>query len=104
MNLFVVHGWHTPKTSLYPHLCDGIEYIDGAIEAIRRAAKEADIKFNIDHESFVSGETLRINLKKNIEGADIVIVLLDGLRPNIVYELGYAEATISINSKKGSYY
>ncbi|MFO0787059.1 MAG: tetratricopeptide repeat protein [Phycisphaerales bacterium] len=87
--IFIVRPWHDARASLYPHIMDGVEYVEAVIEQIQAACKESfDVRF--DKEVFLPGRTLRENVEGELESADIVIVILDGLRPNVVYELGLA--------------
>jgi hypothetical protein len=71
---------------------DGVEYIDAVIFALREAFPKEEYEVRVDEEVFVPGESLRANVEREINDAEIVLVLLDGLRPNVVYELGMAHA------------
>jgi hypothetical protein len=68
---------------------DGVEYIDSVISVIKSVFQE-DFDVRIDEDVFVPGETIRQNLERELTNADVVLALLDGLRPNVVYELGFA--------------
>ena len=100
MNVFVVHAWNSQKNSLYPYFCDGVEYIDSVIKTIKSVVKEKDLEFRVDNESFVPGLTVRENLYRELKDAGIIFVLLDGLRPNIVYEMGFADALARFDEKR----
>lgn len=71
---------------------DGVEYIDAVIFALREAFPTDQYEVRVDADVFVAGESLRANVEREINDAEIVLVLLDGLRPNVVYELGMAHA------------
>jgi hypothetical protein len=90
--IFVIRPWHDQSSSLYPHIMDGVEYIDGVIDALRASFPPKTYELRVDTEVFVPGESLRANVAREITDAEIVLVLLDGLRPNVVYELGIAHA------------
>ena len=87
---FLVRPWHNSKASLYPPVMDGVEYIDDAIRTIKQVLGKAEFEVRVDEDVFVPGFTIRENLQREIFNADLVVVLLDGLRPNVVYELGFA--------------
>jgi hypothetical protein len=90
--IFIVRPWHSGASSLYPPVMDGIEYIDAVIHALREAFPKESYEVRVDADVFVPGESLRANVEREITDAEIVLVLLDGLRPNVVYELGMAHA------------
>lgn len=92
MVAFIVHAWNFKPASLYPHRCDGIEYIDSVIRTIQRVFKDTNNEIRLDSTSFIAGETIRNNLQTQLRDAELIIVLLDGLRPNVLYEMGYAAA------------
>ena len=98
MKVFVIHAWNFVNASLYPHTCDGVEYIDAALKKIEKASSGHE--FRIDKNSFVPGLTVQENLKNSMDDVDIIFVLLDGLRPNVTYELGYALAIAGKDKKK----
>ena len=87
--IFIVRPWHDARASLYPHVMDGVEYVEAVIEQIQASCDESfEVRF--DKEVFLPGRTLRENVEGELKSADIVVVILDGLRPNVVYELGLA--------------
>lgn len=88
--VFLVRPWHSPQSSLYPHTMDGVEYINEAIHVIKRYLGPEGFEVRVDEDVFIPGLTLRENLHREIFDADLVLVLLDGLRPNVIYELGFA--------------
>ena len=92
MKAFIVHAWNFKPASLYPHRCDGIEYIDSVIRTIERVFADTHDEVTIDSKSFIAGETIRNNLQGQLRDSQLIIVLLDGLRPNVIYEMGYAAA------------
>lgn len=92
MKAFIVHAWNNEKASLYHPICDGIEYINSTIKTIKKTFESADIEIKYDANSFKADDTIRRNFQKQIKDANLIIVLLDGLRPNVVYEMGYAAA------------
>lgn len=91
--IFLVRPWHNPSASLYPYTMDGVEYIDAVIKKIKSVFSQEtqeQYEVRVDEDVFVPGRTLRQNLERELTDADLVLVLLDGLRPNVVYELGFA--------------
>lgn len=88
--VFIVRPWNNDSASLYPYVMDGVEYIDSVIHALKEALNEGKYEVRLDEEVFIPGATLRENLQRELTDADMVIVVLDGLRPNVVYELGFA--------------
>jgi hypothetical protein len=88
--VFIVHPWHNARASLYPHVMDGVEYVDAVIGTIRSVFESERFDVRLDESVFVPGLTLRENLERELTNADIVLAILDGLRPNVVYELGFA--------------
>jgi hypothetical protein len=88
--VFLVRPWHSPSASLYPHMMDGVEYINEVIRVMKRFLGPQGFEVRVDEDVFIPGLTLRENLHREIFDADLVLVLLDGLRPNVVYELGFA--------------
>lgn len=92
MKAFIVHAWNFKPASLYPYRCDGVEYVDSVIRTIERVFADTGDVVAIDSKSFFAGETIRNNLEGQLRDSQLIIVLLDGLRPNVVYEMGYAVA------------
>lgn len=90
--IFVVRPWHAPATSLYPPVMDGVEYIDGVIEALKLAFPAEKYDVRVDEDVFSEGESIRAMVSREVSSAEVVIVLLDGFRPNVLYELGIAHA------------
>lgn len=88
--VFLVRPWHSGNASLYPHTMDGVEYINEVIRVMKRFLAPQGFEVRVDEDVFIPGLTLRENIHREIFDADLVIVLLDGLRPNVVYELGFA--------------
>lgn len=88
--VFIVRPWHDPRTSLYPPVMDGVEYIDSAVSIV---SKELEREFTpvYDTNSFVFGETVLTNVISLMEPCVAVVVFLDGMRPNVVYEMGIAQ-------------
>ena len=74
---FIIHAWSP-------------DYIRHVISAIRAALSK---NFHVDVDlDFGSGESLREQALDAIQDAALVICILDDLRPNVVFELGYAKA------------
>lgn len=92
MKAFIVHAWNNEKASLYHPICDGIEYIQSVIRTIKKSFEKSGIEIKYDANSFRADDTIRRNFQKQIKDAQLIVVLLDGLRPNVVYEMGYAAA------------
>lgn len=92
MKAFIVHAWNNEKASLYHPICDGIEYIQSVISTIKKSFEKSGIEIKYDANSFRADDTIRRNFQKQIKDAQLIVVLLDGLRPNVVYEMGYAAA------------
>jgi hypothetical protein len=88
--VFIVRPWHDSQASLYPHVMDGVEYVDAVIKTIRKSFDDGSFDVRVDTDVFVPGVTIRENLERELTNADIVFAILDGLRPNVVYELGFA--------------
>lgn len=92
MRAFIVHAWNNENASLFPPICDGIEYIHSTIRTIKKSFENSGITVNYDANTFRADDTIRRNFQKQIKDSQLIIVLLDGLRPNVVYEMGYAAA------------
>lgn len=88
--VFIIRPWSNPAASLYPPTMDGVEYIGSVLKVIKRAFDPGRFDVRFDEEVFIPGLTLRQNLERELVNAEIVIAILDGLRPNVVYELGFA--------------
>ncbi|MEW4454579.1 tetratricopeptide repeat protein [Bremerella sp. JC817] len=88
--IFLVRPWHSPSASLYPPIMDGVEYINDVIRIMERVLGDEGFEVRVDEKVFTPGLTLRENLHREIFDADLVLCLLDGLRPNVIYELGFA--------------
>ena len=88
--VFIVRPWHVETASLYPFTMDGVEYIEAAIFAAMNAFPQEEFDVRVDRDVFVPGLTLRANVDREITQADLVLVFLDGLRANVIYELGLA--------------
>lgn len=91
--VFIVRPWHSSHASLYPHIMDGVEYIDAVVSKIKSSLREyrhSAFDVRVDADVFIHGLTLRENIERELMDADLVLVLLDGLRPNVIYELGFA--------------
>ncbi|MGB3087484.1 MAG: tetratricopeptide repeat protein, partial [Phycisphaerae bacterium] len=73
---FVIHAWSPP----------GIRHV---ITHIRNALKD---NFHVRADLDFTGESIREQVLAAIEDAALVICILDDLRPNIPFELGYAYA------------
>lgn len=71
---------------------DGVEYIDATIFALIDAFPKEHYEVRVDANVFVPGESLRANIIRELGDAEIVLALLDGLRPNVIYELGIAHS------------
>lgn len=97
--VFLVRPWHNANSSLYPPIMDGVEYINEAIHIIKRFLGPKGFEVRVDEDVFVPGLTLRQNLHREIFDADLVLTLLDGLRPNVVYELGFAYGWHQLRTK-----
>ncbi len=99
--IFVIHSWHSASASLYPYIMDGVEHIDQTIKTIYKAAKAAgdDFIVRVDNEVFIPGTTIRENLTREISDASVILVLLDGLRPNVTYEMGIAYGMQQVQEK-----
>lgn len=88
--VFIVRPWHSPEASLYPHTMDGVEYVNAVIKTIKKVFVGTRFEVRVDEEVFVPGITIRENLERELTNAEVVLAILDGLRPNVVYELGLA--------------
>jgi len=73
---FVIHAWSPP----------GVRHV---ITHIRNALKD---NFHVRADLDFTGESIREQVLAAIEDAALVICILDDLRPNIPFELGYAYA------------
>ncbi len=74
---FIIHAWSP-------------DYIKHVISEIRAALSK---NFHVDVDlDFGSGESLRQQALDAIQDAALVICILDDLRPNVVFEWGYAKA------------
>jgi TolA-binding protein len=88
--VFIIRPWNNPKASLYPHMMDGVEYVNAVINTIKSTFGDERFEVRVDEDVFVPGLTLRQNLERELVDAEIILAILDGLRPNVVYELGFA--------------
>lgn len=89
LKLFIIRPWHSTDASLYPFIMDSVEYVGQVIDVLRRAGKGLGFDVRVDEDAFITGTSLQENLERELTNADVVFVILDGLRPNVVYELGY---------------
>ena len=69
---------------------DGVEYVNAVLKTIRNTFGPDRFEVRIDEDVFIPGLTLRQNLERELIDAEIILAILDGLRPNVVYELGFA--------------
>ena len=97
--VFVIHSWNFSNSSLYPPIADGVEYLDGFIDILKKICEERSYDLRMDNSNFIPGKTVRENLNQEISNADFIFVFLDGLRPNVVYEMGFA---FGLNFEKNS--
>lgn len=90
LRVFIIRPWHDQKASLYPHVMDGIEYVDAVIRTIRKTLSKDRFDVRVDEDVFRPGLALSDNVQDEISNADVALAVLDGLRPNVIFELGLA--------------
>lgn len=93
--IFIIRPWHLPASKLHRHLDDGVEHVAEVIAAIQDAAKlhnarmtDSSIEIVFDENTMSPGTTILEQLYVALQACDLTVVLLDGLRPNVVFEYG----------------
>ncbi|MBK8218918.1 MAG: hypothetical protein IPK71_34750 [Myxococcales bacterium] len=92
--VFIVRPWHAQASKIHRHLDDGVEHVNGVLAAIQDAAKlhneqgRFQVEIVFDETTMQPGSTILQQLYVALQACDLTVVLLDGLRPNVVFEYG----------------